>query len=141
VPSRQVNVPAAVLVAADQREGYTRHAVLVAAARAVCEAPPPAPVAYPVLNRAARTVTLRLSDDLHRTLRAVERRYFYGRTAWAVFYSLVHHAARIDELLRLDAEALARVDAALYNQLSEASHPCVPLTTRAPRAPKKPRRS
>lgn len=140
MPRHDINCPTALLTLLDQHAGYSRPAVLLAALRAVCEAPPPAPVAYPTLRVAERVVCLfRVPEELHAAARVVERRCFYNRVAWAVYYALAHYADRIEVLLHLDAEALARLDAASYNALSEASACPVPLTTRAPRAPKKPR--
>lgn len=135
MPSRAFNAPAAVLHVAAGVPG-TRRAVLTAAVRAACEHPPPAPVAYPTLETATQQVVLPLSDHLHRALRAVERSHFYGRTAWLCFYALVHRTERIEELLRLDAEALAQLDARVIALNLEVSTCPVPLTTRCPRSPK-----
>jgi hypothetical protein len=137
VPSKTFNAPAEVLSVAEHlvRPRFNRRAVLTAAVRAACGCPPPAPVSYPTLTTATRKVSLPLTDDLHAALRAAEAAHFYGRTAWLVFYALVHYSVRIEELLRLDAEALAEQDRAVLQRQSEV-RACIPLTTRVPRVPK-----
>jgi hypothetical protein len=151
VASKTFNAPAEALTLAERaaaRAGtpstqrtpavtYSRRAALTAAVRAACAAPPPAPVSYPTLTTAARKVTLPLTDDLHAALRVVEARYFYGRTAWLIFYALVHYTDRIEVLLRLDAEALAEQDRIAVESTRRSACRTVPLSTRAPKASRK----
>jgi hypothetical protein len=136
VPTRTFNAPEALLTLA-RWHGRTLRRVFQAAVRAACERPPPAPVSYPTLTTAALRVVLPLTDDLHAALRAVEASHFYGRTAWLIFYALVHYSVRIEELLRLDAEALARQDRIAVENSRRSACRTVPLSTRAPKASRK----
>jgi hypothetical protein len=132
---RSANASREVLAYADTlaaHYGTSRRGVLTAAARAAVETPPSAPVAYPSLDVGAARVDLPLSAPMHACVVAIERALFYHRLSWLCWYGLVHHAARLGEIHRLDEGALASFDTICYERLNGGQPPCPNPTARVP---------